>query len=239
MSNSEVEHQMLDRIIQIFKKPSRFILFVGSIVVFALTMLSGFGNIGGDFFPVFIGIIVLLATLCATATVPVLLILKKDDIAKIVFVVLAGYWLISSARGQLGNVAWVGEGTALTDAAGVFSVLYGLCLLAIIVLIVLHLVLKNDFLKKVVLCVLAGAIVLGLVAMILWCVIYGKYNSHWTVFIDEICSFVAIPVTVFGGCVYYFIDEAKAAQQPAPQVEEQPAQEEPEQPEIAGENQEN
>ena len=126
------------------------ILFVGSIVVFALTALSGFGNIGGDFFPVFIGIIVLVAKLAATAAIPTLLILKKDDIAKIVFVILSGYWLISSAEGQLSYASTVGYGTALYDCASVFSVLFGLCLLAVIVLIVLGFALKDKTLRRLI-----------------------------------------------------------------------------------------
>lgn len=210
------------------------ILFVGSIVVFALTALSGFGNIGGDFFPVFIGIIVLVAKLAATAAVPTLLILKKDEIAKIVFVILSGYWLISSAEGQLSYASAVGYGTALYDCAAVFSVLFGLCLLAIIVLIVLGFALKGKDFKVVDLLLLCGAIVLGLVALILWCVIYGKNQYPWTSFVSSINYFVVIPVTVAGGLLYYFVGINKVVK-----VEEQQEESAQEQVEEPSENQEN
>lgn len=225
---------MLNNIISILKKPSRMILFVGSIVVFALTALSGFGNIGGDFFPVFIGIIVLVAKLAATAAIPTLLILKKDDIAKIVFVILSGYWLISSAEGQLSYASTVGYGTALYDCAAVFSVLFGLCLLAVIVLIVLGFALKGKDFKAVDLLILCGAIILGLVALILWCVIYGKNQYPWTSFVSSINYFVVIPVTVSGGLLYYFVEVNKVVK-----VEEQPEEPVQEQAEEPSKNQEN
>lgn len=211
---------MLNTLVSFFKKPSRMILFVGSIVVFALTALTGFGGIGGDFFPVLIGIIVLVAKLAATAAVPTLLILKKDEIAKVVFMILAGYWLISSAEGELGLAGMTGY-VALYDAAAIFSVLFGLCLLAIVVLIVLGFALKGKNFKMICLLVLCGAIVLGFVALILWCVIFGKNEADWTSFVGAINTYLAIPVTVAGGLLYYFIDVNKVIK-----VEE-PIQEEP------------
>lgn len=238
-------NNMLNNIIQTFKKPSRLILLIGSILVFALTALSEFGNIGGEFFPVFIGIIVLVATLAATAAVPVLLVMKKEEAAKIVFSILAGYWLISKTRGELATSSWVVDGLPLLYvAAAVFSVFFGLCLLAVIVLAILQYVLKKEF-RPIIMCVLAGALLMAFVALILWLVVYGKQDAAWTVFIDEFNAHLVIPVTLIGGILYFFIDEApiekKEAKKEEPKVEEQPAEqpaEQPqEQPEIAGENQ--
>lgn len=236
---------MLNNIIQTLKKPSRLILLIGSILVFALTALSEFGSIGGEFFPVFIGIIVLVATLAATAAVPVLLVMKKEEAAKIVFSILAGYWLISKTRGDLGYASWVVDkmpGLALS--AALFSVFFGLCLLAVIVFAILHYVLKKEF-RPIIMCVLAGALLMAFIALILWLVVYGKQDASWTVFIDEFNAHLVIPVTLIGGVLYFFIDEApiekKVAKKEEPKVEEQPAEqpaEQPqEQPEIADENQ--
>lgn len=232
---------MINNIIQTLKKPSRLILFVGSIVVFVLTALNSFGNIGGEFFPVFIGIIVTFATLAATAAVPVLLILKKDEAAKIVFAILASYWVISTARSDLSYAVVVeDEFPSLYVAAGIFSVFFGLCLLAVIVLLVLHFVLKKDF-KVITLCVGVGSLLMAFIAMILWCVIYGKQDASWTQFISELNSHFFIPVTIIGGVLYYFIDEAPIEKKEAPSAEpaqeEQPSEQPQEEPEIAGENQ--
>lgn len=232
---------MINNIIQTLKKPSRLILLVGSILVFAFTALTQFGSFDDEFFPVFIGIIVLVATLCATAAVPVLLILKKDDAAKIVFSILAAYWVISTARGDLSFAVVVADPyPSLYIAARLFAVFFGLCLLAVIVLLVLHFALKRDF-KLIALYVGAGALLFGFIAMILWCVVYGKQEADWTSFISEINRHLVVPVTILGGTLYYFIDEApiekKPVQKEEPVAEEQPAEEVQEQPEIAGENQ--
>ena len=236
---------MINNIIQTLKKPSRLILLVGSIVVFAFTALTSFSGIDGGFFPVFIGIIVLIATLAATAAVPTLLILQKDKAAKIVFSILAAYWVISTARGDLSYAVVVDDlYPDLYIAAGIFSVFFGLCLLAVIVLLVLHFTIKKDF-KLICLYVAAGALLFGFIAMILWCVIYGKQEADWTQFISEINRHLVIPVTIIGGALFYFIEEKpmspKKEKKEEPKVEaqpaEQPVEQAQEQPEIAGENQ--
>ena len=82
--------------------------------------------------------------------------------------------------------------------------------------------------------ILCGAIVLGLVALILWCVIYGKNQYPWTSFVSSINYFVVIPVTVSGGLLYYFVEVNKVVK-----VEERPEEPAQEQAEESNENQEN
>ena len=74
------------------------ILIVASFVYAGLFALTAFGGMGGEFFPVLGNIVLFLAMLAVLVATPLLLILKKEELAKWVFTAVAVIWAADTIR---------------------------------------------------------------------------------------------------------------------------------------------
>ena len=83
-------------------KPAKWILIIGSLVYATWFAVQTAGSINGTFMSVVSNLLILIVGSALLFSVPLLIIFKKEDMAKIAFFILAGYWLISTTRSMFG-----------------------------------------------------------------------------------------------------------------------------------------
>ena len=194
----------MKKILELLVKPSRLILLIASIVYVSLYAISGFGSLGGEFMPLISRLIIMLVTIAAVVSIPVLLILKKDNIAKIVFALVGGFWLVDAARSYVSDGQAVINGAdGLYITAGIFGFLAGLCLTAVLILLVFSFVLKKEALRFVSILVFIIGYVFIFITSIFQMIIEGQVNAGWTLYFISINMMVA-PIAVLFGYLYFF-----------------------------------
>ena len=199
---------MIERMMEAFKRPSRLIFFIGSIAVFVLETILAFSRIDGGFFQVFTGIIILLATMIATGSIPVLLILKKDEAVKLIFNILALYWLIDNTMDDLHmSVLIYSEFGAIHVCEGVFSVLFALSFLTIMVIIVVQYIFKEAAVAKIAFVTFLIAILFGLVLMIIELATDSRAGFGWPAYCIDIVTDFVIPVTLLFGVMHLYVND--------------------------------
>ena len=238
----------MKKIFEVLSKPARLILIIAAFAYAGLYAVISFGSFDGGFLAVVGGLIVSVLTIAAVVAVPVLLLLKKEEAAKLVFILVAGYWLVSNAQSYLLNYSWWAEGNdGLRIVIAIFGFFAGLALTGVLVLLILHFILKKEVFKFSAVLTFAGALFFIFVLMILLLVYYIKtsveneyYNVPWTNYISLFLMLVA-PVAVLFGYLYFLgapnydfpqraPKEKKPAKEeagePAPEVEKEEAPEE-------------
>ena len=216
----------MKKIFEVLVKPSRLILLIASIVYICLYMVGEIGSIGGGFLDVLGSVIVFVLTLAALTSIPVLLLLKKDEAAKLVFFLVSGYWLITANQSYLFFGTAVNSKDALLNTTGVFGFLVGLFLAAVLVLLVLHFILKKEVLKLSAVLSFLLSFLLLFVFFVLYFIVHVKYNYAWTGYLDLFARLTA-PVAIFFGYLYFLGAPDYEFPQKAPK-EEKPVEQETE-----------
>ena len=194
---------MIDRMSSKLQTPLKFILLIGSLVYFTLILICSFGGMGDNFFSVVANTIISVLTLGALASIPLFLLLKKERIARIIFTLLSGYWLISRSRDLLSMAFnFDAKGDGLFNTISIFGFFYGLALASCFVLIILGYILKKDVFKTIVWFILAGAIVFAYVLGILMLIMYSNFDAGWTTYVNLIALYFIHPILIPVGCLY-------------------------------------
>ena len=201
----------MNKFLNALGKPAKWILLIGSALYALLFAIMTFAQIDGNFFSVMASLIIGVVGFAVLAAVPLFILLKKENISKIVFSILAGYWLISSFLGEVGAGYNIDNGNpGIFNAACVFSFIFGLTLLAVAALLVLSFVLKKDLFRLIALGALAIAIFMALVAGILWLSYFGyvkaeyDMNTSWVRVLSTICDYFFLPLIVSMGYLYFY-----------------------------------
>ena len=198
----------MKKVFEVLLKPSRLILIIAAFAYAGLYAIVSFGSFDGGFLAVVGGLIVSTLTLAAVVAIPVLLLLKKEEAAKLVFILVAGYWLVSSAQNYLLNYSWWVEGDkALPILIAVFAFLAGLALTGVLVLLVLHFILKKEVFKFFAVLAFVGAYLFIFVLVVLLLVYYIQIVANngkvgWTSYISLLLMLTA-PVAVLFGYLYF------------------------------------
>ena len=202
----------MNKFFQTLAKPARLIFVICAIaysVWFAVRTGSG---IGGGFMSTVTNIIVLFVGAALLVSVPILLLLKKDDQAKVVFLVLVGYWLISSILEWFGYAQMfaVDGADGLTIVTGIFYFISGLGLVGLLVLIALEFALKNSLFRFIAFLVLLGVVAFAFLNSIFVIINVAKYEIYpWAGEVDMVLALIFVPIMVFFGYLTFFGVPAK------------------------------
>lgn len=236
----------MKKIFEVLSKPARLILIIAAFAYVGVYSVVAFGGFGGGFLPVLANIIIYVLTAGAVVAIPILLLLKKEEAAKLVFLLVGAYWLISESRGLLSYANLVTENNeGLSVAYGVFGFLAGLALTGVVVLIVLKYILKKEVFKFCAVLTFVGAYSFILVFFVLrfayQCKINYEYRNYdyiiyqWLEFVNLFLYLIA-PVGVLFGYLYFlgapeYDFPKKAPKAPKEEKEEEPEEAPAEQPE--------
>ena len=202
---------MLDKVPAKFLPVAKLILIIGSFLHLAVYLITSFAGLGSEFMPVVSNLILLSVTSLALAAVPVLLLIKKDNFALIVFLDLTVYFLISNSRSYIGlaNGAVNGQ-PGLLVATYIFCFLFGLALLVFLAFAVIAYVLKKGLFLNLASFVLLGVIVLAYVVGIFMIVVYAQGNADWTSWVSAIEFYFFFPITLSVGMLYFYKNQKNA-----------------------------
>lgn len=195
----------MKKVFDVLLIPAKWILIIGSLVYATWFAVETAGSINGSFMSVTTHLIVLVVGTAMLFSVPILVLIKKVDLAKIAFLILAGYWLISTTRSMFSYAevyTQLNDGLAVTG--GIFAFLTGLCLVGVIVLIVLEFALKNSLFRLIAFFSMFGVILFGLVTGILIFILYAKNSySDWTYTASFLVENLLVPTIVCFGSLFF------------------------------------
>ena len=203
----------MSKIFQALCKPARWVLIIGGLVYavwFAVQTALSFGN---TFMSVLTGIFTLIIGVGLIALPPVLLIFKKEELAKVFFVFLIGYWVLYTTQ----EYFFLSDTFASADQfypvfVGIFLFIIGLGLASILVLIVLEMLLGMKFLRPIINLVAFFTVCACILTGILFIILCAINNSTWVMYIQyALMGMIVLPTVVGFGCLYFFGASEKKA----------------------------
>ena len=195
----------MNKLFNALSKPAKWVLIIGSLFYAVWFAVEQAGSIDGTFMSVVTHLIILIVGTALLLATPILLLLKKDAMAKIAFLILAGYWLISTIQELFGyaEAYAVKDFEALGILAGVFAFITGLGLVAVLTLIILEFAMKKPGLRLFTFLVMFGVIFFSLLTGIFLFAFYLKWDQHWTITVNHFIKFLLLPALVSFGCLYF------------------------------------
>ena len=196
----------MNKLFETLVKPSKWILIIGSFIFALWFAIKAATSIDGEFMSVMANIIILFVGTGLLVAVPILLLFKKDEQAKTVFLILVGYWLLSTIQSWLfySETFASNNAPALAIVAGIFTFIAALGLVGILVLIVLEFALKNKSLRFITIIVLLGVIGAAFIAGILLFIYAIQMNAGWVRIVDFAIDFMFLPILICFGYLYFF-----------------------------------
>lgn len=196
----------MEKFFNVLLKPAKWILIIGSLVYAVWFAVETANSINGTFMGVVSNLLILIVGSALLFSVPLLILFKKEDMAKIAFFILAGYWLISTTLSMFGyaqTYTELNDGLAVTG--GVFAFIAALCLVGVLALIVLEFVIKKPALRLFTFFVMIGVIVFTLLTGILLFALYASNGSPlgWSFTADLLVKNLLVPTVVCFGCLYF------------------------------------
>ena len=203
----------MDKFFQALSKPAKWVLIIGGFFYAVWFAIMQATSIEGQFMSVVTNIIIMIIGTALLVAVPVLVLLKKDDAAKMVFLFLLGYWVLNTISN------WFFYAETFTDArdelnglaitSGIFSFIVGLGLVAILVLTVLEFVLKKPAFRFISLLVMLGVIGLGFITALLLFIYAATVGGVWPMGLNFFVEYLILPAVIFFGYIYFFGVPAK------------------------------
>ncbi len=195
--------KFINKVFEILSKPAKWI-FVGGAFAYALWFaIRTAMSIDGQFMNVLTNIITLFVGTALCCLPPVFILIKKEELAKLFFVFLLGYWVLT-APSQYFILA---EGFA--DAGEFFPVFVSIFLLAtgvgvvgILVLVILEIILRIKFLRLLSLFIGIIVVALSFTTAILFMIEAGIMGADWSIFVEYgLITMILLPFVVGCGCI--------------------------------------
>lgn len=195
----------MEKFFNLLSKPAKWIFIIGGLFYATWFIVMRATAIDGTFVSVINGIVVLSIGAILIAGAPILVICRKDEAAKMVFLFLLGYWVLTSAQTFLSYAeTFTDSRDGLAITAGIFAFIAGLGLAAIIVLIALEFIFKLKSLRFVAFLVMLGVIVCGFIAALLIAIYAGTKNVFWPTGAELLIEWMILPAVVTFGYIYFF-----------------------------------
>ena len=89
-------NKFVDKVFNILSKPAKLIFIIGALVYAVWFAVMTAMSIDGDFMNVLTNIVTLFVGVALIALPPVMLLIKKEELARLFFVFLLGYWVLTT-----------------------------------------------------------------------------------------------------------------------------------------------
>lgn len=196
----------MNKIFEILAKPAKLVLIIGGLVYAAWFATKTAMGIEGTFMSVLTSIITLFVGTGLIALPPVLLLLKKEELAKLFFVFLIGYWVLRTPSEYFFLADTFAEaGEFFPVFVSIFLLIIGMAVLGVLVLIVLEMLFGMRFLRPIINLVAFIAVATCIFTGILFIIECAIMKAGWNMYVDyALMDMMILPVTVGFGCLYFF-----------------------------------
>lgn len=194
----------MEKFFNSLSKPAKWVFVIGGFFYatwFAVTQATA---IDGQFVNVITKLIIMVVGSALLVAAPILVLLNKNDAAKMVFLFLLGYWVLNTAQ------SWLFYADTFTDArdglpiaGGIFCFVAGLGLVAIIVLTGLEFIFKAKGLRFVSFLVMLGVVIFGFIGGLLLTIYAGTMKAFWPRGMEFLIDFMILPVIICFGYLYF------------------------------------
>lgn len=195
----------MDKFFEVLTKPAKWVLIIGGFIYAVWYAIGRGASMDGEFMSVLVNLILLIVGTALLVTVPILVLLNKNDMAKIVFLILVGYWLLSSIQSHYAQAEMfcsnTEDGVAITG--GVFFFLAASSLLAVLVFIVLEFALKKPAMRFFAFIVMLAVIGLSFLAGLFYFIEAVRYEWGWYSSINPWIEYMLLPIVVCFGYLFF------------------------------------
>ena len=196
----------MNKIYDFLAKPARLAFIICAFVFAFWFAVRTALSIDGQFMNVLTNIITLFIGTGLCCLPPLFLLLKKEELAKIFFVLLLGYWVLTAPSQYFFLAETFADAREFYPVfVSIFLLLTGLALVGILVLVILQMILGLKILRPIV--NLVGLIFVGVsfLTAILFIIEAAIMGAGWTMYVEYgLMDFIVLPVTVGFGCLYFF-----------------------------------
>ena len=196
----------MNKIFETLAKPAKLVLIIGGLVYAVWFATKTAMGMGGTFMSVLTGVITLIVGVGLIALPPVLLLLKKEELAKLFFVFLVGYWVLRTPSEYFFLADTFADANEFYPVfVSIFLLIIGMAVLGVLVLLVLEMLLGMKFLRPIINLVAFIAVAACIFTGILFIIECAIMKAGWTMYIDyAVMDMMVLPVTVGFGCLYFF-----------------------------------
>lgn len=203
--------KLINKILEIFSKPAKWIFVIGGFIYAAWFAIRTGMSMDGQVMNIITNIIVLLVGAALLCIPPLMILLNKEDLAKLFFVFLLGYWILTAPQ----QYFFLAE--TFADAREVFPIIVsifllitGLVLLAVLVLVVLEVILKAKAFRLIYLGLAILVCALSLVCAIMFTVMAIIQGAIFMAIEYALIDMILLPFVVGCGCLYLLnVDKKK------------------------------
>ena len=195
----------MNKFFETLTKPAKWVLIIGGFIYAAWYAIARGASMNGNFMTVLVNLILLFVGTALLVAVPILVLLKKNEMAKTVFLILVGYWLLSSIQSYYGNAEMFCANTddAVAIIGGIFFFLAASCLLAVLVFIVLEFALKKPAMRFFAFIIMLVLIFLAFLAGLFFFIEAVRYDWGWQGCINPWVEYMLLPIVVCFGYLYF------------------------------------
>ena len=196
----------MEKFLNSLTKPAKWVLIIGGLF-YAVWYAIGRGmSMEGSFMSVVGNILLLFVGTALIAIPPILVLFNKKELAKTVFLILVGYWLLTSIQNWLFNADLYcsNNDDGLAVVTGIFFFIGALGLLGILILIALEIGLKKPGFRFFAFLAILGVIVFAFFAGLFAFIEAIRYDWGWARVVDQLVEYILLPVVVCFGYLYFF-----------------------------------
>ena len=195
--------KFINKVFEILSKPAKWIFIIGGFVYAVWFAMRTAMSIDGQFMNVLTNIITLFVGTALCCLPPLFLLLKKDELAKLFFVFLLGYWVLTAPQ-QYFFLAetFADAGQFFPVFVSIFLFTVGLALIGVLVLVILQIILKLKVLRLITLGIGILVVLLSFTTAILFMIEAGIMGAAWAMYIEYgFIMMILLPFVVGCGCI--------------------------------------
>lgn len=195
--------KFINKVFEILTKPAKWI-FVGGAFAYALWFaIRTAMSIDGQFMNVLTNIITLFVGTALCCLPPVFILIKKEELAKLFFVFLLGYWVLTAPSQYFFLAETFADAREFFPVfVSIFLLLTGVGVVGILVLVILEIILRIKFLRLLSLFIGIIVVALSFTTAILFMIEAGIMGADWSIFVEYgLITMILLPFVVGCGCI--------------------------------------
>lgn len=195
--------KFINKVFEILSKPAKWI-FVGGAFAYALWFATRTAmSIDGQFMNVLTNIITLFVGTALCCLPPVFILIKKEELAKLFFVFLLGYWVLTAPSQYFFLAETFADAREFFPVfVSIFLLLTGVGVVGILVLSILEIILRIKFLRLLSLFIGIIVVALSFTTAILFMIEAGIMGADWSIFVEYgLITMILLPFVVGCGCI--------------------------------------